>query len=132
MDASHDSLTSALAKHRLVELILWWTPGHVGIPGNEEADKDVKEAARNSYPKPYVKREDARGDSQGASQLRSSKLLEEVWDQMLNRGPARGLGAMAGRENYAFSPFEPCSRVGRTTDIRSLSLARTRRLSGRT
>ena len=34
-------------KHKGVDILVKWTPGHVGIIGNEKADEEAKKAVRN-------------------------------------------------------------------------------------
>ncbi|KAG2360046.1 hypothetical protein BDR07DRAFT_1336092, partial [Suillus spraguei] len=46
MDQFHDDLRRLIPEHDERKLKVRWTPGHVGIPGNEEADTHTKRAAR--------------------------------------------------------------------------------------
>ena len=46
MDAFHENLQTALDTQGVEKITIWWTPGHSGIPGNEEADIQAKEAAK--------------------------------------------------------------------------------------
>jgi hypothetical protein len=44
-DMFHKRLEMVQGRHRNMQLEVRWTPGHVGITGNEEADKEAKKAA---------------------------------------------------------------------------------------
>jgi len=44
-DLFHNQLRIMLTKHQNLEIQIRWTPGHIGIDGNEEADKEAKQAA---------------------------------------------------------------------------------------
>jgi ribonuclease HI len=44
-DMFHTRLEIIQKRHRNMELEVRWTPGHIGIKGNEEADKEAKKAA---------------------------------------------------------------------------------------
>jgi ribonuclease HI len=46
MDTFHDSLREIIPDNNGKRLVVRWTPGHVGIPGNEKADERAKRAAR--------------------------------------------------------------------------------------
>ncbi|KAH7918414.1 hypothetical protein BV22DRAFT_1024629, partial [Leucogyrophana mollusca] len=46
LDYFDKALTRALNKHGLEHITVRWTPGHIGIEGNEKADTLAKEAAR--------------------------------------------------------------------------------------
>jgi ribonuclease HI len=62
MDILHDDLRKIIPAHDQRKLIVRWTPGHHGIPGNEAADKLAKLAAggdsseTHSLPKSLKKR----------------------------------------------------------------------------
>jgi ribonuclease HI len=45
MDKFHDDLRKLIPAHDERKLIVRWTPGHHGIPGNEAADEHAKMAA---------------------------------------------------------------------------------------
>jgi ribonuclease HI len=34
-------------RHQDMDLVIRWTPGHINIKGNEEADKEAKAAAKH-------------------------------------------------------------------------------------
>ncbi|KAG1759511.1 hypothetical protein EDD22DRAFT_742155, partial [Suillus occidentalis] len=46
MDKLHDDLCTLFPSEGDGKLIIRWTAGHIGIPSNEQADKQAKKAAR--------------------------------------------------------------------------------------
>jgi len=65
MDIFHDDLRKVIPAHDQRKLVIRWTPGHHGIPGNEAADEQAKLAAQGEsseyqyLPKSLVKRNGA-------------------------------------------------------------------------
>ena len=61
-DIFHRRVTMLYNKHKGLDLLVRWTPGHTGIAGNEKADEEAKKAARegssarNILPAPLRKR----------------------------------------------------------------------------
>ncbi|KAF8152975.1 hypothetical protein B0H34DRAFT_662380 [Crassisporium funariophilum] len=45
-DLFHKRLAMVMGRHREMEMTIRWTPGHVGIEGNEAADEEAKKAAQ--------------------------------------------------------------------------------------
>lgn len=46
LDLFHDDLRRLLSRREDRKLIIRWSAGHIGIPGNEAADEQAKRAAR--------------------------------------------------------------------------------------
>lgn len=46
-DLFHNQIHAAIQKHINLEIVIRWTPGHIGIEGNEVTDKEAKHAAQN-------------------------------------------------------------------------------------
>ncbi|KAF7335977.1 RNA-directed DNA polymerase from transposon X-element [Mycena sanguinolenta] len=55
-DLWHDLAAALVDRHPTVEVTIRWSPGHVGITGNERADEEAKRAAqeRSSSPKDHL------------------------------------------------------------------------------
>ena len=49
VDRFHKQVEVAKLLHVGMEVVLRWTPGHVGIVENEQADEKVKRVARGNY-----------------------------------------------------------------------------------
>ena len=54
MDHFHHTLIAALQTIEANEIIIQWTPGHSGILGNEKANTEAKEAARDTTSAPHL------------------------------------------------------------------------------
>jgi len=46
-DLFHQWLQLVTNRHQDMKLLVWWTPGHIDIEGNEEANKEAKAAAKH-------------------------------------------------------------------------------------
>ena len=47
-DLFHQRVAMVYNKHSGVDLLIRWTPGHIGITGNEKVDEEAKKAVRDS------------------------------------------------------------------------------------
>ena len=54
MDIFHVNLKAALKRHHIGKVLIRWTPGHIGILGNEAADAEVKDAATGNSSDPAL------------------------------------------------------------------------------
>ena len=53
-DILHQRVVMTYNKHKKLDLLVKWTPGHMGIIGNERADEEAKKATRDGL-SPLIK-----------------------------------------------------------------------------
>ena len=89
-DLFHRRLRIVTNKHKDMDLLVKWTPGHIDIKGNEEADREAKDAVRYSsstiqkLPAPLRK---ALPCSKSAAQQMFHQKIKKAAGKIWNKSP---------------------------------------------
>ena len=86
-DILHQRVNMVYNKHKGLDLLVKWTPGHVGIRGNEKVDEEAKKAARDglcpTHKLPALIRKELPRSKSAARQEFLWKLnlaVQEIWN----------------------------------------------------
>ena len=89
-DLFHRRLQIVTNKHKDMDLLVKWTPGHIDIKGNEEADREAKDAVRygsstiQKLPAPLRK---ALPCSKSAAQQMFHQKIKKAAGKIWNKSP---------------------------------------------
>ena len=85
MDKLHDDLRTLFPAEGDGKLIIRWTAGHVGIPGNEQADEQAKKAARGETSATHLLPLSLRSTADTPATLPISKsAIKQTFQQSIN------------------------------------------------
>lgn len=119
LDIFHEQVAALKHRNDNVKLKIRWTPGHVGIEGNEEADEAAKAASagtsspRTALPKPF--RKPLPTSKSAAKQQFNSKVKEaalEAWRIAPQAKKLKGIINDAGGKKYRKALAKADRRTG--------------------
>lgn len=85
MDKFHDDLRTLFPTEDDGKLVIRWSAGHIGIPGNEQADEQAKRAARGETTDPHLLPNSLRSPNNEPATLPASKsAIKQMFNTSIN------------------------------------------------